>query len=71
MDLINKFNEDGYIVIPNLISEHEIKNYKKMLESYHEKYSPHYPHGFKKTSHGLNDKTNEQVVYNLHNKDFK
>ena len=37
MDLINKFNEDGYIVIPNLISEHEIKNYKKMLESYHKK----------------------------------
>lgn len=71
MDLINKFNEDGYIVIPNLISEHEIKNYKKMLESYHKKYSPHYPHGFKKTSHGLNDKTNEKVVYNLHNKDLK
>ena len=26
MDLINKFNEDGYIVIPNLISDDEIKN---------------------------------------------
>lgn len=71
MDTIKKFNDQGFMVIPDLISSTEADEFKKMLEDDYKKYSPHYPSNFKKTSHGLNDKSKEKVVYNLHNKSLK
>ena len=70
MDLINKFKEDGYFVIPNLISEEKISQYKNLVELDYLKYSPlHAGYGMK-SDHGLNDKTLEKVVFNQHNKNI-
>lgn len=66
---IESIDENGYFVIPNALSEEETIRLKSMLERDYEKYSPHYVNS-KGTQHGLNDKSFEKVVYNMHNKDI-
>jgi ectoine hydroxylase-related dioxygenase (phytanoyl-CoA dioxygenase family) len=65
-----KIEDDGYIVLPNLISDAECDKYKEILENNYAKYSSHYVTAGNKSDHGLADKTLEKTVYNLHNKDF-
>lgn len=65
---ISKLNRDGFILIPNVISDYECNFYKKLLEEDYIKYSGFYD-GNKRIDEGkLSDKSGEKVVYNLHNK---
>ncbi len=69
-DILKEFNENGYVLIDNVLTEKECESYVKMLERDNEKYSPYYV-GSTNTEHGLNNKSEEKVVYNMHNKDIK
>ena len=66
---VSEIENQGYYVIPDVLSCSEINNLKSMLERDHAKYSPHYINS-SVTGHGLNDKSFEKVVYNMHNKDI-
>lgn len=68
-DKIKDFQDNGYIVINDVLTECECEKYKGMLERDYQKYSPYYA-GSSDTSHGLNNKNAEKVVYNMHNKDI-
>lgn len=70
MNIKKHFEEIGYYVIPNLISAEECEKYKTVLEQSVVDYSPQYASNNSKSSHGLDDKSGEKVVYNLHNKDL-
>ena len=70
MDIKKQFDELGYMVIPELISPEECEQYKSLLERDYERYSPLYAGNNGGTAHGLDNKSLEKVVYNLHNKDL-
>tara|TARA_B110000093_G_scaffold72323_1_gene78650 strand:- start:10841 stop:11656 length:816 start_codon:yes stop_codon:yes gene_type:complete len=70
MDLKKQIEELGYVLLPNLITAQECENYKELLERDFKKYSPSHAGSGVSTSHGLDDKSKEKVVYNLHNKDL-
>jgi len=69
-EAIKTIEDDGYFVIQNAISPKETTNLKAMLERDHAKYSSFYVKS-SATTHGLNDKVYEKVVYNMHNKDVE
>jgi ectoine hydroxylase-related dioxygenase (phytanoyl-CoA dioxygenase family) len=69
-ECIKCIKENGYVVIPGVLSNEECDIYRNMLERDSFKYSPMYV-GSGGTSHGLNNKSSEKVVYNMHNKDIK
>lgn len=66
--LINQIKTDGFCVLPNVISKSDCEEYKTLLEGYYSKYSSNYYTPNVKTEYGLEDKKNEKVVFNLHNK---
>jgi ectoine hydroxylase-related dioxygenase (phytanoyl-CoA dioxygenase family) len=66
---LSEIDNKGYYVIQDAITPTEVDTLKRMLERDYEKYSPHYVNSAG-TGHGLNDKTYEKVVYNMHNKDI-
>lgn len=68
---IEKLQQDGYLLIPNLIDESTCEKYKNLLENYYQKYAPHYVNANAGSAHGLENKSQEKVVYNLHNKDLE
>lgn len=70
MNIKQQFDELGYMVIPNLISEDECEQYKNLLENDYQKYSSKYANNISNTAHGLDNKSSEKVVFNLHNKDL-
>ncbi len=63
-----KINKDGYIVLPDLITSEECDFYKTELERCYNEYAPKYAGSQNSTGHGLENKSQEKVVYNLHNK---
>ncbi len=65
---VNQIIKDGYVLIPNVISNAECEKYKRLLEKTYNKYSERYVKSKKNGS--LADKSLEKVVYNLHNKDL-
>ncbi|MCP5335065.1 MAG: phytanoyl-CoA dioxygenase family protein [Oceanospirillaceae bacterium] len=67
---VEMVKENGYVVIPDVLSDSECSLYKEMLDSDYVKYRDLYA-GSMYTSHGLNDKSSEKVVYNMHNKDIR
>ncbi|WP_428324962.1 phytanoyl-CoA dioxygenase family protein [Nitrosopumilus sp.] len=69
-DAINKIKKQGYVILENVLTEQECEMYKSMLSRDYEKYSSKYAKS-NPTEHGLNDKGQEKIVYNLHNKDIK
>jgi ectoine hydroxylase-related dioxygenase (phytanoyl-CoA dioxygenase family) len=69
-DLKKDFNEQGYVVIPSVITVEECDNYKSLLEDNAQQYTPDYFSSKAKTQHGLEDKSSEKVVFNLHNKEL-
>ena len=71
MNIKKQFDELGYILLPELISPEECDYFKNSLESDYKKYSDLYAQNPDLTSHGLDSKSDEKVVYNLHNKDLK
>ena len=65
-----QLTKDGYVVLENVLSAQECENYIHILEKCCKEYTPHYANIQKKSDHGLDNKENEKIVYNLHNKDF-
>lgn len=57
----------GYTVIRDVLSRDECEHFKSLLESDARRYSPYYARTAA-GAHGLQDKSQEKVVFNLHNK---
>jgi len=70
MKYLEKIDISGYLFLPNLISSGECDRYKSLLEKNYSDYSDKYASNHEIASHGLEDKSKEKVVYNLHNKDL-
>jgi ectoine hydroxylase-related dioxygenase (phytanoyl-CoA dioxygenase family) len=67
---IDNIKKNGYTILKDVITAEECDHYKGLLEATFEKYSPKYYTDQSKSSHSLQSKINEKVVYNLHNKDM-
>lgn len=65
--LKEQIKELGYAIIPNVLTEQECLEYKKKLEDLYGSYVDKYFSSVV-SSHGLDYKGNEKIVYNLHNK---
>jgi ectoine hydroxylase-related dioxygenase (phytanoyl-CoA dioxygenase family) len=65
---INAIRTQGYVVLKNIISDEECNKYKQYLEEDYVKYSQSYSTGQQRTISGLEEKSSEKVVFNLHNK---
>jgi len=61
--------EEGYIVIENLLDQGKCQFYKDLLEKHHNDFSDRYVKN-NTSDHELAKKAGEKVVYNLHNKDL-
>ena len=70
MDLRSEIEREGYVVLPGLITEERCEQFREILEQNYEAYSPAYAGNTAASGHGLDDKSYEKVVYNLHNKDI-
>jgi len=70
MNYTQQLEELGYCLIPDLITPEECDKYVQLLERDYKKYSSLYAGSGSETPHGLDDKSLEKVVYNLHNKDI-
>ncbi len=70
MDFRKAIDTEGYIVLPNLITEQDCNHYKALLEENYEIYAPKYAGNSAPAGHGLDNKSLERTVYNLHNKDL-
>ncbi len=68
-EAIKSIKQNGYVLLENILSGKECDMYKSLLNRDYEKYSAKYA-GSNITEHGLNNKSNERIVYNLHNKDI-
>lgn len=65
---LDEIHNKGYTVLERVITPRECERFKTYLEEDYQKYAPlHFKSG-KKTAHGLEDKSSEKVVINLHNK---
>ena len=62
--------ENGFIVIENVLTSDECDTYKSMLERDYLLHKDNYV-GSNTKDHGLNNKVSEKTVYNMHNKDIK
>ena len=65
---LKEIKNQGYTIIPNVISKKECERFKTLLEKYYKRYSKSYANSLNKNT--LADKSYEKVVYNLHNKDI-
>jgi ectoine hydroxylase-related dioxygenase (phytanoyl-CoA dioxygenase family) len=65
-----QIENQGYTVLKSLITLEECENYKRLLERDYQKFANSYAKSNLTTPHGLDNKSNEKVVYNLHNKDL-
>ncbi len=63
-------SRDGYTVLTNILSSAECTKFKCTLESIYATYRSRYYSSRRASSHGLDDKSGEKIVYNLHNKDL-
>ena len=70
MNFRKQIIENGYMVLPDLITKNDCDHYINLLEKNYEFYSKNYAKNTNNTLHGLDDKSLEKIVYNLHNKDL-
>ena len=70
MKYADQLDELGFCVLSDLISPAQCERYVELLELNYRKYSEFYAESTASTSHGLENKSHEKVVYNLHNKDL-
>lgn len=61
------FFKHGYVVVPNLLSAEKCAHFRQLLETNYDVYAPHYATASADKG-TLSDKSNEKVVFNLHNK---
>ncbi|MBC7387897.1 MAG: phytanoyl-CoA dioxygenase family protein [Opitutaceae bacterium] len=66
--VISDIRTKGFAIIPDVLSKKSCEHFKSLLEDSFEKYSPHYHRPQNNTAHALDNKKNEKVVFNLHNK---
>ena len=66
LKLTQDLRDNGYITIPNALSNEICNGYVAQLERAHKIYSSKYVQN--KTSHNLNDACKEKIVFNVHNK---
>lgn len=69
--IVEQIKSDGFAIVENQLSKEKCEHYKQLLEEYVVKYSPHYFKPAHATTHSLENKQNEKVVFNLHNKSFE
>jgi len=69
-EAIIQVKEQGYVVLENVLTEQDCEMYKSMLNRDYKKYATKYAKSVA-TDHGLSNKDQEEIVYNLHNKDIK
>ena len=67
---LTEFNETGFCLINGVLSSNECKSYKSLVKSIYPKYKKLYKTNKKPSDHGLDDKSNEELIFNLHNKDY-
>lgn len=70
MDYKKYLNENGFIVLENLISKADCKHYRSLLNRDCLKYEKYHAKSDASEKQGLQNKSLEKVVYNLHNKDI-
>ena len=71
MNLVRHFKElktNGYTVLPELINSNKCANLKNILVQTWDKYSNLHFKPTRLDSHGLDNKSTEKIVFNLHNK---
>jgi ectoine hydroxylase-related dioxygenase (phytanoyl-CoA dioxygenase family) len=66
----SKIEKDGFIVLHDLLTAEECDFYKSELEANYNQYASMYAGAQTNTGHGLENKSQEKVVYNLHNKNL-
>ena len=59
MDYRKEIEEKGFLVLPDLISNHDCDHYKSILESNYEIYAPNYAKNSASGAHGLDNKSME------------
>ncbi|MCC4832688.1 phytanoyl-CoA dioxygenase family protein [Shewanella sp. 10N.7] len=64
---IDSFQKDGYVILPNMISEQQCAHFRSLLEKDYLNYSDLYANATSSKGE-LSDKSTEKVVFNLHNK---
>ena len=69
--IVEKIKQNGFVVLPDIISKEKCEYFKQMLEEDFKKYSPHHYSPDTKSKHALENKQNEKVVFNLHNKNME
>ena len=67
---LNSLSQDGYTILPEILSRRECEKFKQILESTYLKFKPFYYSKHKASTHGFDYKSGEKIVYNLHNKDI-
>ena len=70
-DLKKHFDSEGYIVLEDVISDLECEKFKKLLNDDTERYTSLYYTSPNVSEHGLENKSTEKIVFNLHNKNLK
>lgn len=68
--LIDKIKKNGYVVVPNLLSNKDCEKYCYQLDKYSKKYLNKYANPGKVDKFSLQAKNFERTVYNLHNKNI-
>lgn len=64
---LQSLNQQGYVVIPDVLPPDTCEHFKTILEEAHAAYSGHYADNAS-AGHRLNFHCDEKIVYNLHNK---
>jgi ectoine hydroxylase-related dioxygenase (phytanoyl-CoA dioxygenase family) len=67
---LEELKENGYTLVPNLISDEECERFKGLLEEDHKRYSNFYEGASAAPEGALANKSGEKVVFNLHNRDL-
>ncbi len=67
LEFMEQVDAQGFVVIENVLSRETCKHFKKLLEALYLRLKDHYPSPPPQQD-GLNNKINEKIVFNLHNK---
>ncbi|EKD55415.1 MAG: hypothetical protein ACD_60C00009G0008 [uncultured bacterium] len=66
--LLKQIEKEGFVVVEDLLDNKTCQEFKNLLNRFYDDLHPHYATTKKKSLHGLNDKAQEKIVFNLHNK---
>lgn len=69
-DFKEKVNRDGYVILEDVLTAQECRAYRELLNQLYQKYESRHFRPGARSAHGLEQKVDEKIVHNLHNKDF-